>query len=129
MEMAPEDRKYAKSHEWIKIEGDTAVVGISDHAQDSLGDITFVELPKVGTSLSPGKECGVIESVKAASDIYAPSNGEVIEINEELESAPEKINESPYDAGWLFKVKAFDASGIETLMDNTSYEKFLEENS
>jgi glycine cleavage system H protein len=126
--MTPDDRRYAESHEWIKVDGDSAVVGITDHAQDSLGDITFVELPAIGTKLEQGRECGVIESVKAASDIYAPAGGDVAEINSELESSPERINESPYEKGWLFRLTGVDASDLEKLMDSAAYAKFLEEN-
>lgn len=93
----PDDRSYLKTHEWVKIEGDTAVIGISDHAQDSLGDITFVELPAPGTKLTRGSEFGVVESVKAASDLYAPVSGEVSESNGRLENEPETVNASPYD--------------------------------
>lgn len=126
--MVPEELKYTETHEWVKMEGGVAVIGISDHAQDSLGDITFVELPKTGTLLEKGKECGVIESVKAASDIYSPVGGEVVEINEELESEPEKINHSPYEAGWLYKVKGVDTTALDSLMDADAYKQFLEKN-
>lgn len=126
--MVAEDRKYMESHEWVKVEGDLAVVGISDHAQESLGDITFVELPAVGTSVEKGKECGVIESVKAASDLYSPVSGEVVEVNSVLESAPEKINGSPHDEGWLYKVRNYEAADLESLMDAAAYTSFLEKN-
>jgi glycine cleavage system H protein len=126
--MVAKDRKYAESHEWVKIDGDLAVVGISDHAQESLGDITFVELPSVGAAVQKGKECGVIESVKAASDLYSPVSGEVAEVNGELESAPEKINGSPHEEGWLFKVRNVDAAELESLMDAAAYADFLEKN-
>ncbi len=126
--MIPEELKYTQTHEWVKIEGDIAVVGISDHAQDSLGDITFVELPEIGSELQKGKECGVIESVKAASDIYSPVGGEVVEINNELGSEPERINKSPYEMGWLYKVKNFDSASADSLMDAKAYESYLEKN-
>ena len=124
--MIPSDRKYIDSHEWIKIEGDLAVVGITDYAQDSLGDITFVELPTVDTEVTKGGECCVIESVKAASDVYSPLTGVIAEVNSTLEAEPEKINASPYEEGWIFKLKNFDAAEIDALMDSAAYEKFLE---
>jgi glycine cleavage system H protein len=126
--MTPNDRRFTGTHEWVKVEGDIATVGITDHAQDSLGDITFIELPAPGSIVSKGKECGVIESVKAAGDIYSPLDGEVVENNADTQSAPEVINESPYDKGWLFKLKSFDQSAVDALMDSAAYEKFLREN-
>lgn len=125
--MIREDRKYSESHEWVKVEGDVATIGISDHAQDALGDITFVELPNVNDTVTKGKECGVIESVKAASDLNAPISGTVTEVNEELESAPDLINSSPYDNGWVLKVKDFSPQDIDQLMDAPAYTKFLED--
>ena len=122
----PDDRRYTKSHEWVKVSGDLAEIGISEHAQESLGDITFVELPEVGAKLTKGSECGVIESVKAAGDLYAPVSAEVVEVNGELENKPETINEDPHAAGWLFKVKGMDTAEFEGLMDAAAYEKFLE---
>lgn len=124
--MTPDDRKYAETHEWVKIEGDLAVVGISDHAQDALGDITFVEMPEEGSEVTQASDCCVIESVKAASDLYAPLSGVIAEINAELETAPEIINNSPYEQGWIFKIKNFNTSELDSLMDATGYEKFLE---
>jgi glycine cleavage system H protein len=124
--MVPSDRKYVDSHEWVKIEGDLAVVGITDYAQDSLGDITFVELPAVDAEVTKGGECCVIESVKAASDVYSPLTGVIAEVNSALEGEPEKINASPYEEGWIFKVKSFDAAEVDALMDAAAYEKFLE---
>jgi glycine cleavage system H protein len=124
--MVPVDRKYAKTHEWVKIEGNLAVVGITDHAQDSLGDITFVDLPKPGTQVRGGSECAVIESVKAAGDLYSPVSGKVAEINENLETAPEKINSDPYGEGWIIKVKDFNADDLKNLLDAAAYENFLE---
>ncbi len=120
--MTPDDRKYAASHEWIKIEGDTATVGITDHAQEQLGDITFVELPAAGKQVQRGAECAVIESVKAASDIYAPLSGEISEVNSALEDAPETINSDSYESGWLFKMKNIDTAGIAELLDAAGYE-------
>ncbi len=124
--MIPSDRKYIDSHEWIKIEGDLAVIGITDYAQDSLGDITFVELPAVDTEVTKGGECCVIESVKAASDVYSPLSGVIAEVNSTLEAEPEKINASPYEEGWVFKLKNLDTAEVDSLMDSAAYEKFLE---
>jgi glycine cleavage system H protein len=119
------DLLYAPSHEWVRIEGSEAVIGISSFAQEQLGDLTFVELPAVGTVLAPGKEMGSVESVKAASDIYSPVAGEVIAVNGILESAPEKVNESPYDDGWLIRVKlSAQPSGLLGAKD---YEKMIAE--
>src|SRR5436190_8037768 len=101
----PKDLKYAKTHEWVRVEGNVAVVGISDHAQHELTDIVYVELREVGERIEAGKECAVVESVKAASDIYAPVTGDIVAINEELSSAPELLNDDPYGKGWMFKVK------------------------
>ena len=118
----PIDRKYAKTHEWARDNGDgTVTVGISEHAQDSLGDIVFVELPEVGQEVVAGAEFGVVESVKAASDLYSPVSGEVTEVNDSLESAPETINEDPFEAGWIMKVKASDESELDSLLDADAY--------
>ncbi|WFS63770.1 glycine cleavage system protein GcvH [Pseudodesulfovibrio thermohalotolerans] len=103
--MIPEDLMYAKTHEWVMVEGDVATVGITQFAQEQLGDLTFVELPEVGDTFEAGAEMGSVESVKAASEIYAPVSGEVIEVNAELEDAPEKVNEEPYGAGWMLKFR------------------------
>lgn len=109
----PENLLYSKSHEWTKIEGDEATIGITSFAQEQLGDITFVELPEVGDTLAVGDELGSIESVKAASELYIPVSGEIIAINEDLEDAPEKVNEAPFEGGWLVKVKlAEDPKGL-----------------
>jgi len=117
------DLLYAPSHEWVRIEGSEAVIGITFFAQEQLGDLTFVDLPAIGAVLVPGKEMGSVESVKAASDIYSPVAGEVIAVNEALESAPEKVNESPYDEGWLIRVKlSAQPSG---LLDAKGYEKTI----
>lgn len=119
----PTDLKFAKSHEWIKVGDDNiATVGISDHAQDSLGDITFVELPAVGDTLQKGDAFGVVESVKAASDIYAPVTGEVVAINEDLDTAPEKLNQSPYEEGWLIKLKLANPADLDELLSAEDYE-------
>ena len=120
--------KYAKSHEWARDNGDgTVTVGISEHAQESLGDIVFVEFPEVGQELEAGEEFGVVESVKAASDVYAPVNGEVIEVNTELEDSPEIINESPLEDGWLIKVKMTDSDDLEQLLPENDYLATVEE--
>ena len=121
--MTPNDRKYAKTHEWIKIEGSLAVIGISNHAQAALGDITYVEPFTVGRKVAKGAECGVIESVKAASDIYAPVGGEVVETNTALKNVPEEINRDPYGKGWILKLKNFNPSDMGDLMSAEDYEK------
>ncbi|MDR0306398.1 MAG: glycine cleavage system protein GcvH [Chitinispirillales bacterium] len=126
MAAVPTDLLYSKTHEWVQIEGDAVRVGITDHAQDSLGDITFVELPKLGTSVKKGGDAGVIESVKAASDLFSPVTGEVVSLNDSLESAPENINSDPYGSGWLYTVKFTDKSELDSLMDYEAYEKYLE---
>jgi glycine cleavage system H protein len=118
----PTDLKYATSHEWVRAEGDGVyTVGITDHAQGLLGDMVYVELPDVEDELSQGDECGVVESVKAASDIYAPLTGTVIEINEELEDAPEIVNNDAFGDGWLYKIKADDESELGALLDAEGY--------
>ncbi|WP_432821405.1 glycine cleavage system protein GcvH [Trichloromonas sp.] len=123
----PEDLKYTEEHEWVLVEDGVATVGISDFAQDALGDVVFVELPEVGTVLEAGKSFGVVESVKAVSDVYAPICGEVIEINEELQDTPELINTSPYEDGWMLKIKIADSSELDDLMDADGYQAFVEE--
>ncbi|MFW6414087.1 MAG: glycine cleavage system protein GcvH, partial [Verrucomicrobiota bacterium] len=122
-----QDRYYTKAHEWIKVEGETAHVGITEHAQEELGDITFIEMPEVDEQYEEGADCAEIESVKAASDIYMPVAGTIAAINEELEDSPEKVNEDPYKQGWLFQVKDFDAEKLKQLMDAEAYSKFLED--
>ncbi|WP_295799006.1 glycine cleavage system protein GcvH [uncultured Microbulbifer sp.] len=120
--------KYASSHEWARLEEDgTVTVGISDHAQDALGDVVYVETPEVGTTLSAGDEAGVVESVKAASDIYSPISGEVVAVNEALEDEPETVNSSPYDDGWFFKIKPSDESELGKLLDADAYKAESEE--
>ncbi|GAA5315907.1 MAG: glycine cleavage system protein GcvH [Candidatus Pelagadaptatus aseana] len=120
--------KYLSSHEWARVEEDgTVTVGITDHAQDSLGDVVYVETPEVGSSVSAGEEAGVVESVKAASDIYSPVSGEVVAINEALEDAPETVNESPYDDGWFFKVKPSDLSELDNALDADGYKAACED--
>jgi glycine cleavage system H protein len=120
--------KYLSSHEWARVEEDgTVTIGITDHAQDSLGDVVYVETPDVGSTVSAGEEAGVVESVKAASDIYSLVSGEVIAVNEALEDAPETGNESPYDDGWFFKVKPTDLSELEKALDAEGYQAVCEE--
>ena len=117
----PNNFKYAKSHEWVRVEGDTAVVGISDHAQHELTDIVYVELPPVGDRVEAGKECAVVESVKAASDIYAPVTGDIVAVNEELTRTPELVNQDSYGKGWMFKVKLSDLAELGELLSPTDY--------
>ncbi|MFQ3323141.1 MAG: glycine cleavage system H protein [Pseudomonadales bacterium] len=128
MSHTPTELKYARSHEWARLEEDgTVTVGISDHAQQALGDVVFVEVPDIGDDLDAGGEAGVVESVKAASDIYSPVSGEVIAINEVLEDAPETINEDPYGEGWMFRVKPADVSELDELLNGEAYEASCEE--
>jgi glycine cleavage system H protein len=117
----PEDVKYTDDHEWAKLEGDVATIGISDYAQDQLGDIVFVELPETGSSFDKGEEFGSVESVKAVSELYMPLGGEVVEINPELEDAPEQVNSDPYGGGWMLKVKVADPAEFDALMDKAAY--------
>lgn len=116
--------KYTEDHEWLKVEGDTATVGITHHAQDALGDVVFVDLPEVGATFAQKDVAGVVESVKAAADVYMPISGEIIEVNEALRADPALANADPLGAGWFFKVKLSDAEQIVALMDETSYTKF-----
>jgi len=126
MSEIPEELKYTKSHEWVRDEGDgIAAIGITDHAQELLGDLVFVELPEVGTELAAGAECAVVESVKAASDIYSPLDGEVVEVNEALADSPEAINEAPYE-NWIFKMKMADPSQLDNLLDAAGYAELIE---
>ena len=117
----PETLRYSEEHEWVSIEGDVATIGITDHAQEELGDIVFVELPAIGAVLTKAATLGVVESVKAVSDVYAPVGGTVTTVNEQLTSKPETINEDPYGAGWLVKVKLSDPSEQEALLDAAAY--------
>jgi glycine cleavage system H protein len=126
MSSVPSDRKYLDSHEWARLESDgTITVGISDHAQGALGDLVFVEVPEVGRALKKGGAAAVVESVKAASDVYSPISGEVIAANDALKSSPELVNEDPYGNGWLFKVRPADKGELAQLLDAKSYEKVL----
>ena len=122
----PEDLQYTKSHEWVRIEGDTATIGITDHAQDELGDVVFVELPDEGTTFDAGESFGTVESVKAVSDLYTPVGGEVVEVNSSLEDAPENINEDPYGEGWIVRLRTTDEAD---LLSPQEYEKVVEEES
>ncbi len=127
MSTIPAELRFAESHEWAKQEGDLIVVGISDHAQEALGDVVFVELPEVGKVFSaPGDQAGVVESVKAASDIYSPVAGEVVEVNEALSGEPEALNNSPYDS-WIFKIKPANAADLDTLLDAAGYKALIGE--
>ncbi|WP_420345220.1 glycine cleavage system protein GcvH [Pelagibius sp.] len=119
-------RRYTEDHEWLSVEGDVATVGISNHAQEQLGDIVFVELPEIGKSLEKGSEAAVVESVKAASEIYAPADGEVVEVNEALNDEPGKVNSEPESGGWFFKMKLSDAGQLADLMDEAAYGAFVE---
>ncbi len=121
----PEELSYTRSHEWIRTEGETATVGITDHAQDELGDIVFVELPEEGATLEAGDSFGTVESVKAVSDLYTPVGGEVVEVNEALNDSPEKINEDPYGDGWIVKLRT--SGDASDLLSASEYEQFLEE--
>lgn len=122
MSEIPSDLRYRESHEWVRDNGDgTAVIGISDHAQEALGDMVFVELPEPGLSYEQGEACAVVESVKAASDIYAPVSGEVIEANGQLEDAPELVNSDPYGEGWLFRIQLSEAAELDGLLDADAY--------
>jgi glycine cleavage system H protein len=122
----PEDLQYTRSHEWVRIEGDTATIGITDHAQDELGDVVFLELPDEGDTFDAGESFGTVESVKAVSDLYAPVGGEVVEVNSALENAPENINEDPYGEGWIVKLRTTDEPD---LLSPEEYEKVVEEES
>jgi glycine cleavage system H protein len=124
----PADFKYTKEHEWIKIDGPTATIGITDHAQQALGDIVFVELPKVGTVITAGKSFGTVESVKAVSDLYAPVSGTVTEVNSELATAPEKVNTEPHQA-WMVKITLADPNQANSLLSAADYDKFAAEES
>lgn len=124
MSKIPGDLKYTKEHEWVKPGSDgTALIGITDHAQKALGDITFVELPSSGDSFAAGDTFGVVESVKAASDLYMPLSGEVLEINTELDEAPETLNDDPYEAGWLLKIRIDNPADLDGLLDAAAYEQ------
>ncbi|MBC8952921.1 glycine cleavage system protein GcvH [Xenorhabdus sp. PB62.4] len=128
MSHVPAELKYTESHEWVRSEGNGEyTVGITEHAQQLLGDMVFVDLPDVGTEVNSGDDCAVVESVKAASDIYAPLSGKVIAVNPELEGTPELVNSEPYNEGWLFRIKITDESELTNLLDAEGYQSLLEE--
>lgn len=122
---SPSDRKYSKEHEWLKIDGDAAVIGITDYAQDQLGDVVYVDLPDPGTALKQFEKMGEIESVKAVSDLFSPVSGEVLEVNQQVVEKPELANNDPHGAGWLLKVKLADASELEKLLSADEYDAFI----
>lgn len=128
MSNIPKDLRFTKSHEWVEVEnGNTVIVGISDHAQELLGDLVFVELPEVGKQFNAGDECCVVESVKAASDVYCPVEGTITEVNNSLEDNPEEVNTSPYDSGWLFKLEIANAEDLNNLISSEQYESLISE--
>ncbi|KGT93819.1 glycine cleavage system protein H [Erwinia typographi] len=128
MSNVPNELKYRDSHEWVRKEADgTFTVGITEHAQELLGDMVFVDLPEVGNTYSQGDDCAVAESVKAASDIYAPVSGEIVAVNGELDGAPELVNSAPYAEGWLFRIKASDESELDSLLDADAYKSSIDE--
>ena len=126
---APDDLLYSKEHEWILNENDVATLGITDHAQKELGDVVFVDLPEVGATFDANEAFGSVESVKAVSEVYLPVSGEVVETNESLLDAPEKINDSPYEEGWIIRIRLGDPSELEALMSSQEYSKYVEEES
>lgn len=121
----PSELKYARTHEWVKIEGDLVITGITDHAQDELGDLVYVETPEVGSKVTAGEQAGVVESVKTASDIHAPVSGTVVEVNTDLEDDPDFINDDPYGKGWIYKIKPDNIADVEKLLTNAEYEAGL----
>lgn len=123
----PDELKYTEEHEWVLVEDEIVTIGITDFAQDQLGDVVFVELPEVGDQLEIGKPLGVVESVKAVSDVFSPISGEVVEINDELPDEPEMLNTSAYEDGWMIKVKFSAAAELDALMDATAYQSFIEQ--
>jgi len=125
MSNVPDNLKYTKDHEWLSIEGDIATVGITDYAQEALGDLVFVELPKIGAAFEAGKDMVIVESCKAASDVYAPVAGEIIAVNDNVVNSPETINSDPYKAGWLVKLKV-DSAALANLLDAEAYKKLLD---
>ncbi|WPP86819.1 glycine cleavage system protein GcvH [Acinetobacter pittii] len=121
----PSELKYARTHEWVKIEGDLVITGITDHAQDELGDLVYVETPQVGSKVTAGEQAGVVESVKTASDIHAPVSGTVVEVNTDLEDDPDFVNDDPYGKGWIYKIKPDNIADVEKLLTNAEYEAGL----
>ncbi len=124
---APSDLRFTKTHEWVRLEGDVATIGITDHAQKELGDITYVELPEAGDAIAQNQPFGIVESVKAASDIYAPLDGEVVERNETLLTAPDLVNASPYEDAWFIKIRLKDTAQVEALMASDAYDEFADD--
>ena len=123
MANTPKELKYTKSHEWLRLEKDgSATVGITHHAQELMGDLVYVELPEPGAKITAGKECSVVESVKAASDVYAPVSGEVVEVNKAVADAPETVNKDPYGTGWMFRLKPSNTAELKTLLDAAGYD-------
>ncbi len=118
--------RYTSDHEWVRVEGDAAVVGISNYAQEQLGDVVFVELPDIGTTFAQNDDAAVVESVKAASEVYAPIGGEILEVNDDLTDAPETLNSDPTGDGWMFKIRIADAAEVEALMDEAAYKAYVE---
>ncbi len=128
MSNTPSDLRYTKSHEWLRDEGDgTVTIGITEHAQELLGDLVFVDLPEVGAAVEAGGDCAVVESVKAASDVYSPVSGEVVEVNQALDGAPETINQDAFGEGWMFKVRLSDADELNALLDADAYDALVAE--
>src|ERR687890_1798282 len=123
---APDDRKYTKTHEWVALDGDVATIGVTDFAQSELGDITYLELPEIGDAIALDQAFGIIESVKAANDIFSPVDGDVVERNEEVVAAPEKINASPYDDAWLVRIRVADPTQLDALMSAEEYAELAE---
>lgn len=121
---SPTDRRYTRTHEWVLVEGDIATMGVTDHAQNELGDITYLELPEPGTEVEATKPLGVVESVKAASDVYSPVDGEIVERNDTLLDAPETVNTSPYEGAWLVKIRLSNPAQVEDLMDSAAYDVY-----
>jgi len=125
--MSPDDLLYTKEHEWVRITADAGIVGITDHAQKELGEVVYIELPKVGDKFKAGQTFGNVESVKAVSELFTPVSGEVIEINEDVGNAPETVNEDPYGKGWLIKIRLLDSSETTDLMSNEEYDEYTAE--
>ena len=126
MSEAPNDRRYTREHEWVKLDGEIATIGITDFAQSELGDVTYVEMPQVGRQIGQGESFGVVESVKAVSDVYAPVTGEIVEVNGALEAQPEKVNSSPYEDAWLIKLRVQDPGQLDQLLDAAAYQQHVQ---
>jgi glycine cleavage system H protein len=123
--MSPDDLQYTKEHEWVRIEDNEATIGVTDHAQDELGDVVFVELPKVGDSIEANESFGNVESVKSVSELFMPLTGEVLEVNTDLDESPELVNDSPYDKGWMMRIQIKKTSEIDDLLSSSDYEEFV----